>query len=185
MCPARREAAAGEACTTCDTALQRRTRCVTAFVTAKHPEAPPILQWDRLEQRKPVSWYVYHGGSLPKAWNVKAGRHCAVTAVVLQPAAWDAGTDFRHHGDKVFLLPEGARDRNYARGAGFFPESLKSEFHAIRATLEAHVKQPVVEGAETATACGLMLQQGTDWNHLVRVGGKGGIRTAYRLDRWD
>lgn len=44
-----------------------------ALVTAADPNAPPILQWDREEQRNPFSWYLYHNGSPGSAWNLHEG----------------------------------------------------------------------------------------------------------------
>jgi hypothetical protein len=31
----------------------------SALVTAVHPDAPPLIQWDSPEQRNPVTWYFY------------------------------------------------------------------------------------------------------------------------------
>jgi len=42
------------------------------LVTAKHPEAPPILQWDSPDKRNPVSLYVYVNGSATADWNLRA-----------------------------------------------------------------------------------------------------------------
>lgn len=165
--------------------IPRGRSSFAAFVTAADAAAAPILQWDRPEQRNPVSWYLYHGGSEANAWNLAPGKDVQVLAIATQPSAWHAGTDFEHHGGGVMLVLEGARDREYKSGGGFFPESLKSELHPIRKTLEAHVKQAKIAGAEEATACGLLLSKGGSWDHLVHVVTRDGLRNTYKLDRWD
>lgn len=156
-----------------------------ALVTAKSPEAPPILQWDLEEQRNPVSWYVYVRGSEAKRWGLRPGEHRAVTAVTLSPPMWHGGQKFAHHGEKVFFLLSGAKDLEYVTGAGFFPEFLKNEYHPIRATLEAYAQKAVIEGKLDAEACGICLQKGQSWEQQTfRVTTKGG-RATYKLDRWD
>lgn len=155
------------------------------MVTAKNPEAPPILQWDSEVKRNPVSSYVYHGGSTPERWNLKPGVYHPVTAVTLQPSMWDASKSFSHQGEVVIFLLEGAKDTEYTKGAGFFPEYLKSEYHAIRATIEAHTLGAVIADKDLASACGIGLSKGGKWNHTFRVTAKDGMRLVYQLDRWD
>jgi hypothetical protein len=164
--------------------VPRPAQFYLALVTAKHPEAPPILQWDLEERRNPVSWYVYVRGSEAKRWGLKVGEYRAVTAVTLAPPMWHGGQKFAHHGEKAIFVLDGAKDLEYVTGAGFFPEFLKSEYHPIRATLEAYAKDAAVEGSLEAEACGICLQKGQGWDHTFRVTAKGG-RTTYKLDRWD
>ncbi len=157
-----------------------------ALVTAKNADAPPIVQWDFEDRRNPVTWYFYTGGSAPERWNLKVGVYHPVTAVVLQPTLWDPSKSFSHQGEKVFFLLEGARDLDYKSGCGFFPEFLKSEYHSIRATLEAHVTGAVVSGRDEGDACGIGLSKGAgQWNVTFRITSKGGVRGVYTLDRWD
>lgn len=154
------------------------------IVTAADADAPPLIQWDREDRRNPFSWYVYNQGSQPRDWNLLAREFVRVTAITLLPPSW-YGATISHHGDGVILILQGARDLRYRVGAGFFPEQLRSEFHAVRKTLEAHALQAVVSGAETATACGLDLRKGGgSWNAVVMVTSRTG-RASYRLDRWD
>ena len=155
-----------------------------AFTTATNADAPPILQWDNYEQRNPVSWYVYRSGSNCSQWNLKPGWQ-TVTAVTLLPPLW-FGSKISHHGEGAIFLLEGARD-THASGAGFFTEDLKSDYHPIRRTLEAYMMNAKVTGREEATACGYDLRKGTagkEFNVRVRVT-CGGLRTLYRIDRWD
>jgi hypothetical protein len=156
------------------------------MVTAANPEAPPIIQWDTLERRNPVTWYVYVNGSLPAQWNLRTGTHHPVAAIAYSPAMWGAKTPSRsHHGLAVMFVLEGAKDTQYARGAGFFPEFLKSEYHEIRATMEAYATSAVVEGKNEAGACGIILSKGVKWGHTFRVTTRAGVTLSYTLDRWD
>ncbi|MDI1475067.1 hypothetical protein [Polyangium sp. y55x31] len=155
------------------------------MVTAKHADAPPILQWDFEDRRNRVSSYVYAGGSPPARWNLKPDVYHPVTAIALQPWMWNPKKVLTHHGVGVIFILKDARDRDYKQGAGFFPGYLRSEYHEIRSTMEAYAQNAVVEGKDTAEACGISLVKGSTWNLDFRVTSKGGMRVVYRLDRWD
>lgn len=155
-----------------------------AFVTAEDPNAPPILQWDREDSRNAVSWYLYHGGSVSLAWGLQAGAYAEVAAITLQPSSWGAKRE--HQGDGVYFVLRGARDtlRGQA-GLGLFPEILRSEYHGMRAAIEAYSRSKTLSGAADASACGLACQKSAGhWQTEVRVTSKG-ARASYRLDRWD
>lgn len=156
-----------------------------AFVTAKNPEAPPILQWDSVEQRNPVSWYLYVNGSPASQWNLIPGSFQTVTAIALHPPMWNPQRPLPQHGEKVAFILKGARDTQYSQSSGFFPEFLKSEYHEIRSTLEAYAKGAAIAGKGEAEACGICLQKGQTWNYTFRVVSRDGLRTTYVLDRWD
>ncbi len=160
-------------------------RSYMAFVTAQNMDAPPILQWDRAERRNPVSLYLYVSGSMPEVWNLRPGRFHPVTAAVLFPSMWDPERPQAHHGMGVSLVLEGAKDTTHEAGGGMFPEWLKSEYHPVRKTLEAHFRGAKIAGKDEATGCGLCLSKGaSSWDFELRVTA-GGVRTRYRLDRWD
>jgi hypothetical protein len=154
-----------------------------ALVTAVNPEAPPILQWDSVEARNPVCWYVWHGGSTPEEFSLKSSQWHTVEAVTLNPAKW-GGESFSHHGESVLFLLEGAKETKCA-GAALFPEFLKSEFHAIRSVIEAYSRSAKIEGLGSPHAAGAVFTKGSTWkNALFRVTSKGQT-VEYRLDRWD
>ena len=155
------------------------------LVTAKNPDAPPIVQWDSEEERNPVTWYLYVNGSTPARWNLKAGVYHPVTAVALAPSMWNPAKRFDHQGEKAIFILKGARDTEYKNGAGMFPEFLKSELHPVRATIEAYTKNAIIEGKDEAEACGIVLQKGVAWDFSFRVTAQGGVRVVYKLDRWD
>lgn len=151
----------------------------TAMVTAKNADAPNLLQWGN-----PVSHYVYSNGSLPRQWNLEGGRYHRVTAVVLRSWMWEDPAKFEHHGLGVTFVLEGCKDTTYNRSGGVFPEQMKSEYHAVRRTLEAYFNSAVIEGKDEAGACGIALVKGAAWGLTFRVTSKG-VRTDYKLDRWD
>jgi len=154
-----------------------------ALVTAVNPDAPPILQWDRADRRNPVNWYVYPGGSPASQWGIEPGWR-EVTALTLLPSMWRAEAEHKHQGKGVIALLRGCRDTREA-GIALFPEVLKSEYHAIRATIEAYSKDAKLEGRREATACGLDLRAGQTWDQQLRVTDRRGTQTIYALDRWD
>lgn len=155
-----------------------------ALTTAVDPDAPPILQWDRVERRNPVAWYVYTAGSPPEQWGLTSGRYHKVNALALNPAhrGGDPAVNSHHAQGVVFVL-DGARDSRQS-GLAIFPETLKSELHAVRTTIEAFSRAGTMEGAEEASACGLVLSKGGSWGSLFRVTSAGSVQ-EYRLDRWD
>lgn len=156
--------------------------CYTAILTAEDQEAPPIILWDTEENRNPFSWYVYSGGSAPSRWNLTPG-YAEVTGVTLQPNLWQPGYEYR--GASVIFILKGAKDRDRrSTGLALFPEVLKSELHEVRSTIEAYSKSEKLGGADEASACGVRLQKGLNWNARFRVTTDIGT-TIYKLDRWD
>lgn len=156
--------------------------CYTAILTAEDQEVPPIILWDAEENRNPFSWYVYSGGSAPSRWNLLPG-YVEVTGVTLQPNLWQPGYEYR--GASVIFILKGAKDRDRrSTGLALFPEVLKSELHEVRSTIEAYSKSEKLGGADEASACGVRLQKGLNWNAQFRVTTDIGT-TIYKLDRWD
>lgn len=159
-----------------------------ALVTAVNPQAPPILQWDSLEERNPVSWYFPTATISAGHWNLTPGE-VKVTGVTLKPSMWAEGRKGKDHGNGVFFLLDGARDvRNGKtakhRGGGYFPEILRGEFHEVRKTMEAHANRSEVVGAEEGTGFGIAFSEGRGEGLTVTVQAAGTTAT-YRIDRWD
>lgn len=152
------------------------------LVTAVDPEAPPILQWDRDEERNPVSWYLWHGGSKPDQFGLPSGVYVDVAAITLQPSMWGSKT-FAHQGESVIFVLVGARETRNA-GAALFPEILQSEFHGIRSVIEAYSRGAIMQEIEGSHVAGPMLRKGGFWKARVRVTSNG-QSAVYDLDRWD
>lgn len=153
----------------------------SAMVTAEDPSAPPIIQWDNEENRNPVSWYLYSGGSYPSQWNLSTGW-IEVTGIALQPNLWQPG--FEHQGHGVLFVLKNCRDtRN--KSSGLFPEILRGELREVRATIESYSHSSKLSGHDEATACGILKQSGKTWSNCeLRVTTDLGV-TTYKLDRWD
>lgn len=152
-----------------------------AFTAASNPDAPPIIQWDREDRRNSVSWYTYHGGSLASRWGLAPGFR-PVSALTLFPNMWQEG--HAHHGAGVLFALEGAKD-SQNNSLCLFPEHLRSDYHGIRATIEAHSKSGKLTGQQEAEVCGLTVRKGTPSTLTVRVTPKVGGPVTYRIDRWD
>ena len=152
-----------------------------AIATAVHADAPPVLQWDRPEQRNPFSWYVYHGGSPAHRWGLTAGW-ATVSAVCLNPAHW-FGFENPHHASSALFVIEHAKDLNGAHLC-LFPEILRADLREVRATIESHSRTGRMARAEDASACGL-LTSGSSRDPMLRVTLKSGLRGLWRIDRWE
>lgn len=159
------------------------------FVTALHPEAPPIVQWDSWTERNPFSWYVYANGSRPHDWNLIPNTWIPVRAVSPLPPVWYK-KDRTNHGDGVCLILDGAKDRQYRQGAGLFPELLRSELHEIRSTIEAFTQVRVIapaspDGADVPLAAGVDLRKDGQFKFIKLLAVTPTGQTEYHIDRWD
>ena len=153
-----------------------------ALVTAVHPDAPPILQWDREDARNPVSWYFWMGGSTAASFGLRGGQFHDVEVITLKPSMWNGG--FEHQGAGVMFVIAGARETRQA-GAAIFPSMLKTEFHGIRSVIEAYSRRASIQGMNEPHAAGVMLTKGDNaWNATLRVWSAGRSQ-EYQLDRWD
>lgn len=178
------------------------------LVTAAVEDSVPILQWDGLERdtvdgytkdkypglpeafrlpRCPVSWYMYHEGSLASRWNLTASSWRKVVSITSNPAHWYKPEQFSHYGKFIFLLLENCYNVEYETGGLFFPDMLKSEYHGIRGVMEAYSNTGKIEEPDTdklGIAAGLALQADMRLGYQLRVKSNGGIAT-YLLDRWE
>ncbi len=151
------------------------------MTTAVHPDAPPILRWDRENDRNPVAWYLWHGGSPASQWGLRTGW-AKVEALSLLPTMW-GDHPAPHLGEGVVIVIDGACDTRSA-GSHLFPETLREELHGVRSVIEAHSKQGSCGPPEGPAACGLDLRKGGKADYVLRVTTPTG-KTDYRIDRWD
>lgn len=149
------------------------------LLTATHPEAPPILQWDSQEARNPFSWYVYQGGSLASQWGLTGNSWVACPAVVPKPSMWSG--KHAHQGEGMIFVLDGCRETRES-GLALFPEILRSDLHEVRKVIEAHSRTGQPTGADEGSANGLLLD---DRNPIhVRVHLASGV-AEYKIERWD
>lgn len=112
-----------------------------------------------------------------------SGSWQPVSAVCLKPSMWNGGNE--HQGKGLVFILKNARESRQS-GNALFPETLREELRAVRATVEAYSRSAKIEDPEIGDACGLMLSAGgsTNWNARLRVRSSG-RSTLYSLDRWD
>lgn len=152
------------------------------MTTAVHADAAPILRWDRDDERNPVAWYCYHGGSPASRWSLSAGWAMVVGLCDL-PTMWGQRPS-PHLGEGIVVLIEGARDRTCSELC-LFPETIRDELRGVRSVIEAHSKASKLEQIEEPAACGLDMRKGSgSLGQRLRVTTAIG-RSVYRIDRWD
>jgi hypothetical protein len=166
----------------------------TAYVTAVHADAEPLLYWDRPDQRNPVSWYVVTDGSTPGRWGLRAHTWALVTALSLSPSEWYGGNPSSKYAERLTFMLAGARDSGDTRGAMFFPAQLRSELHGVRATLAAHANLHRIADAEDVTdaphgrrqlASGLTFEGSWEGHRPLRLRvTSGGFRKEIELGLW-
>ena len=139
------------------------------FITALHADAPVIFQWGN-----PVSWYSWCRGATAKQYCLTPGW-VEAKAVCFPPYMWGENT-LTHFNKNAFFIIDGARETRNV-GSALFPETLKSEFHAIRSVIEAHSKRTRIHDVDGAHAVGLGI------GSTVRV--HTSVVTQYQIDRWD
>jgi hypothetical protein len=152
-----------------------------AITTAVNENAPRMFQWDH-----PFAWYVWNGGSSAAQFSMGAGWG-KLSGITRLPARWgDEGERFKHHGDGIILLLDGARETRTS-GAAIFPSLMRSELHGVRATIEAHSRGAVMGGLADGSAIGLDLRDhgnSQSYPAMLRVTANGRTQT-YKIDRWD
>lgn len=162
----------------------------TAIVTAADSSAPPILQWDNEARRNPFSTYVYahrfdtDPGSDAYSWGLRGGAWVQVAGICQQPSQWHGGHFPQHSGGIIFILA-GAKDSRTNQGNGLFPAILKSELHAVRATIEAFSKTAVIQGRDEASANGLSIGPNMGAGVRLLIKNQHGIVSAYNIDRFE
>lgn len=149
-----------------------------ALLTAQNADAPLIFKWGN-----PISGYVYHGGSLASRWGLRGGGCTPVAAIVKDPSQHEGDEAHYLAGDRLLLVLEGAHDSGTDQGNALFPECLRGDLHAVRATIEAYSKHATIGDAEGQLASGLDLARSAA-NCALRAL-SGGTWTFYHIDRWD
>lgn len=154
-------------------------------MTAVHPDANPILQWDADDQRNPLSLYAYNGGSAPEHWGLTANTWVEIKGIMLAPYMMHNEQAHSKHPRGALLILDGARDSENTDLA-LFANTLRAELHEIRTTIEAYSNSATMgESPEGQLVQGFMLndqQKGL----RVRVRVTTDLGSAiYLIDRWD
>lgn len=154
----------------------------TGIVTAQHSDAPPIIRWDKPEQRNPFSWYVQAEGSEPGRWSLEGGRWYNVTKICQRPCHWHG--EFTDFGEGAILLIEGAKDLR-AEASMLFPEILIGALRPIRATIEEYSKTTPLAKMAGQTACGLMIDANVSkYGVTLKFKNSLSVGTVH-IDRWE
>lgn len=153
-----------------------------ALTTAVNSDAPPVLKWDRDDERNPVAWYVYPNGSPARQWGLTAGAWAKVSAITPFPNLW--GTKpMPYVADGLILVLEGAEDVRSDAGNALFPECLRDDLHGIRATVEAYSHSAVLSGRGAELASGYDIRRAAA-DCRLRVFCNGAW-SEFQIDRWD
>lgn len=150
------------------------------LTTAANVDAPPILKWDRDDERNPVAWYVYHQGSNASQWGLSPGW-AKVNAVSPLPPLWGSKPS-PFLGEGFVLVIDGCADTRTDSGNALFPECLRDDLHGIRSVVEAYSRTATLGGREQAAA-GYDIRKSAA--ECVLRAFAGGAWTSYRIDRWD
>lgn len=141
-----------------------------------HADAPPILKWGN-----PFAWYVYHNGSPASRWGLSPGW-AKVNALVLAPPLW-GDKPLANLGSGFVMVVDGCMDSTTGQGNALFPECLLQDLHGVRASIEAYSRRAEMQGREEGSACGLHIGTGK-LDYRLRVT-TAGLKTDYKIDRWD
>lgn len=153
-----------------------------ALTTAVNADAPPIMKWDREDERNPVAWYVYQNGSEARQWGLIGGSWAKVNAIAPFPNLWGS-KPMAFSTDGVVLVIDGAADTKDDAGNALFPECLRTELHGARSTIEAYSRSAKIAGRDQASACGYDVRKSAA-DCVLRVF-SAGAWSSYRIDRWD
>ena len=164
------------------------------LTTQVHPDAPPILKWDRLEQRNPISSVSFTQGSPASWWGLKAGEWVEVYAISKCHQSWtmEEGEYRDGRADWIFLKGAFVSDHmpvKSSMGACLFPSTLNPDLHEVRSAIETynnrHSKMEGIEGdAEVAVCLPVWSDPGLVVDWILRVD-DGTIQSQYRISCWD
>ncbi|OJD15337.1 hypothetical protein AJ78_04382 [Emergomyces pasteurianus Ep9510] len=129
------------------------------FLITGLPGSKPLMQWHTKENL--VSPFTFTSPVSTRKYNLKPGWN-QVNAVFPFPHLWDAipavknfplppsdAPEFKHyhhkHGFRYIVCLDSIEENNGKTGLCLFPSMLKSEFHPVRATIEAYSRAGTIE----------------------------------------
>jgi hypothetical protein len=153
---------------------------VAGMTTAQHPDAKPIMKWDSIEKRNPVTAFSPQDGRTTKEIGVEAEIPLRVIGIVRHPREWNTDTKPLPT-DMMIVLLEGAKILDM-KSSVLFPDDLLPELREIRRTIEQFSNETDMP-EEPDHVAGLVLGgEGHPLALRVRIV-KDGISTAYGVDR--
>lgn len=157
------------------------------FITGNAGTAP-LMQWHTATNL--VSQYTYGAVQPAAKWGLESGAWTRVHTLLPFAHQWPVESEegegqgenggaakspahsFAQHGRKYLLALEGAKDGNGVPGPSLFPVYLKSAFHGVRSTIEAHNNTAKMQGAdylERRGVAGLCVDVGEKPNPAPKV----------------
>lgn len=105
------------------------------YLTEAVAGAKPILKYDKLEDRNPISKYTYTNSVFRNDFNIRINNN-KVVAIVPAPVNMNTGT----FEDGVLFVIENCYDTKIYRtgGLALFPEILINELYPVRKTIESY-----------------------------------------------
>lgn len=119
--------------------------CFSSMATATVPDAAPILIWDDMEKRNPVSTYRYSQPVHSSTWGLDPLSWEEIALVTRNPAKWNRPQD---PDDSIFFILVNGHDKGNASSLPLFPETLRSELHEVRSVIEAYCQTERLTGLE-------------------------------------
>lgn len=156
------------------------------MLAALNPASPPILQWDREDRRNTVSWFTNQPGVPITGYGARLEPNNTVEleGVCRFPQHWNGG-DADKWGDGVLLVVNGSGPYP-GGGNALFPEFLRSEYHGVRASIEALSKSATMHRVDRPIAALAIRSQTAPSPYLqLEVVTRDNVQAIYRIDRWD
>lgn len=153
------------------------------FTAASDADAPPILKWDRDDERNTVAWYVYHSGSPASQWGLTGYTWAPVSALTRLPTMWGS-KPMPHVADGLVGVIDGACDTRVNSGNALFPETLRDDLHQIRSVVEAYSRSAEHTDRSEQVA-GFDIRKGSEQINVTLRVTSGGQKVPYKIDRWD
>lgn len=108
------------------------------FVTATDPESVPLLRWDSLTARNPVSNYGYVRGAPLKQWVIGPVNDIEILGITTSPEHW-ANPVMKYGAPEAGLFIVLDNFQDHANGSlGLFPETIRHELRDIRRVVEEY-----------------------------------------------
>lgn len=170
-----------------DFVVRNRRERFCALTTAVNAQAVPLMQWDEEDNRNPACMYMGPKGGTPEQWNLVPKTLVEVTGITLRPNLWTSDK-YVNRGVGVIFLLKGCVDTQYERvGRAIYPETLRSEYHPYRSTIEAFSNSGTLSGVDQATACGIFTadDQVDSSAPVFLVKMDTGATIPYQIDRWE